>query len=327
VILNFTRIEHELEKHNINKEKFYYSKEEYVFQGMGMVSEYLVEDNFKHLTYNFGSNIRGEIEFFEPSIFMLKKGSRYYNKQVAKDYSFGIFNKILRAEMTDNKWCDNKGDYSITLKNICFYSPSGFSNFISGNTIKYQENNFLGVDNSALPLLKKFTVKKIHCQKNLWRTTEKEEKELEEIKKNINLKDTEKEELYTSRIGQGKFRKDLLNHLNNKCVVSGIAASELLIASHIVPWSESTNYERLDKFNGLLLSASIDKLFDTHLISFDDDGYMLISKKLQEKYVDYKEIMIKIGVCEKIINRKKSIDFHETTKQYLKKHASKIKNL
>ncbi len=74
-----------------------------------------------------------------------------------------------------------------------------------------------------------------------------------------------------SRVGQGDFRKSLIEKYDGKCVVTGIDLTKLLIASHIKPWRISDNKERLSSENGLLLSANLDKLFDSGLITFMND--------------------------------------------------------
>jgi putative restriction endonuclease len=83
----------------------------------------------------------------------------------------------------------------------------------------------------------------------------------------------------SARIGQGKFRLDLVEYWG-KCAVTGYSDITMLVASHIKPWSESTPAERLDKYNGLLLLPNLDRAFDNGLISFRDDGLILISSKL-----------------------------------------------
>ena len=91
--------------------------------------------------------------------------------------------------------------------------------------------------------------------------------------KNINIPETtERVGLVLSRVGQGYFRKQLIDRWNGKCAVSGCSISKILIASHIVPWSEANDKERLDVDNGILLSPTLDALFDKHLISFKDDA-------------------------------------------------------
>ena len=88
---------------------------------------------------------------------------------------------------------------------------------------------------------------------------------------------TERKGLVTSRVGQGYYRQEILQRFERKCAVTGVNSEELLIASHIVPWRDSNESERLDVNNGILLSPTYDALFDKHLISFEDDGQIVLS--------------------------------------------------
>ena len=95
---------------------------------------------------------------------------------------------------------------------------------------------------------------------------------------------TEAHAITTQRVGQQIFREKLINHWNGQCAVSGISNLALLRASHIKPWSQcKTSYERLDKYNGILLSANLDAAFDSGLISFDSSGNIMFSSKLSDK--------------------------------------------
>lgn len=109
------------------------------------------------------------------------------------------------------------------------------------------------------------------------------QEELNGIKQveNLPIDQTEKERLIKSRIGQGKFKK-LLMECECKCALCGVTDPRVLIASHIKPWSASTNEERLDVNNGLLLCPNHDALFDKHLISFDSQGKIILSPSLDE---------------------------------------------
>ena len=78
-----------------------------------------------------------------------------------------------------------------------------------------------------------------------------------------------------SRIGQGKFRKDLLKKYK-KCLLTGISHTALLVASHIKPWKDCNDKERLDSKNGLLLSSLMDKLFDRYFITFDENLRLIV---------------------------------------------------
>lgn len=100
-----------------------------------------------------------------------------------------------------------------------------------------------------------------------------------EITHNPNLTETEKQQLVKARIGQGAFRESLIA-MWGKCCVTGCDYVSVLRASHIKPWRDCTNEERLDKFNGLLLSPNLDALFDKGLISFTNSGEILISRFL-----------------------------------------------
>ena len=96
------------------------------------------------------------------------------------------------------------------------------------------------------------------------------------------LSSTVRQALINARIGQGAYRQRMLNLWDGRCAVTGCAVSAVLIASHAKPWAASSNLERLDEFNGLLLSASIDRLFDRGLISFNAQGRLLRKREIQE---------------------------------------------
>ncbi|MGF1767010.1 HNH endonuclease [Enterovibrio makurazakiensis] len=95
------------------------------------------------------------------------------------------------------------------------------------------------------------------------------------------IEKTERENLVLSRIGQGKFRQNVINDWGNGecCALTLTNVREILIASHIVPWSKcDSNEQRLDGANGILLCAHIDKLFDAHLLTFVKKGSKFVSK-------------------------------------------------
>ena len=100
------------------------------------------------------------------------------------------------------------------------------------------------------------------------------------LKDTILQPDTEKLALQNARIGQGRFRADLLDLWQGRCALTDVEMPELLRASHIKPWRTSNNSEKLDPFNGLLLAVHLDALFDRLLITFQDTGEMVLSKRL-----------------------------------------------
>jgi hypothetical protein len=91
---------------------------------------------------------------------------------------------------------------------------------------------------------------------------------------------TEVERLVVQRIGQDIFRTALMDYWGGRCPITGITDPALLRASHIVPWSECEDAQRLDVHNGLLLSALWDAAFDAGLVSFADDGTAIASPEL-----------------------------------------------
>ena len=103
------------------------------------------------------------------------------------------------------------------------------------------------------------------------------EKELKDIPSDI-VGDTKIRQVKT-RINQNVFRQIILANYDYKCALSGIDIPELLVASHIIPWSENPK-ERLNPENGICLSSLYDKAFDQGLISFDDSYKVIFSERL-----------------------------------------------
>lgn len=94
---------------------------------------------------------------------------------------------------------------------------------------------------------------------------------------------TETEYLVRQRVGQDIFRDALMKFWRERCPLTGITDPALLRASHIVPWSKcETDDQRLDAYNGLLLSAHWDAAFDRGLVSFDPEGAVIVSPRLTE---------------------------------------------
>ncbi len=90
---------------------------------------------------------------------------------------------------------------------------------------------------------------------------------------------TEQEQVVVSRLGQGNFRRNVIR-LWGSCSVTGLQSVSLLRASHIKPWKDSNNDERLTPYNGLLLTPDYDFLFDRGYISFKSDGSVMVSQQM-----------------------------------------------
>lgn len=124
------------------------------------------------------------------------------------------------------------------------------------------------------------------------------------------ISETEKEQVIKSRIGQSAFKKALLA-IEKKCRLCGVTDERFLVASHIKPWSQSSNQERLEVNNGLFLCPNHDALFDKGYISFDD-GMIVISDSLDEATKVFLNI-----------NENMKIALNEGQQKYMKWHQKK----
>ena len=134
--------------------------------------------------------------------------------------------------------------------------------------------------------------------------------EEKKIGENVNISTTERESIVKARIGQGKFREQLLAKYGS-CIISGIDISKALVASHIKPWAVSTNEERVSVNNGLLLSATYDRLFDSGLITFANEGKLIISRFVSEE--NRNKLQIKSGQVYKLqsnVQMRNFLEYH-----------------
>ncbi len=139
---------------------------------------------------------------------------------------------------------------------------------------------------------------------------------IDEIELSNSLIESEKEVLIKYRIGQSLYRSKLIEYWNG-CSVSDCKVLEVLISSHIKPYRDCENLEeKFDLYNGLLLSPNYDRLFDKYLISFNENGQILISKTLCIDELN------KLG-----INKDDTLKKDKLTKQhikYLRHHNAKF---
>jgi len=136
------------------------------------------------------------------------------------------------------------------------------------------------------------------------------------ITKNEEISTTEREALVMARRGQGRFKNNVQLH-ERRCRVTGVDRIEHLIASHCKPWRDcDSNEERLDGENGLLLTPSIDHLFDRGFISFENDGRLLVSS------VAHKDSLRRMGVPVDEVRDVGS--FSDGQKHYLEYHRENL---
>lgn len=136
------------------------------------------------------------------------------------------------------------------------------------------------------------------------------ESDVESILADGTVPDTEKASLLKTRIGQGNFRQKLIA-LWGGCAVTGYKDTTMLVASHIKPWRASSNAERIDGYNGLLLLPTLDKAFDSGLISFAATGKILISPLLQDPE--------ELGVNEEM-----AVGLQANHQEYMKFHRERV---
>lgn len=139
------------------------------------------------------------------------------------------------------------------------------------------------------------------------------EKDIAEIKAHKLGDPTTAERLIQARVGQGLFRQNVLA-LYPQCPVTGVSMPELLRASHIKPWRDSSDEERLDPYNGLMLAPHVDVLFDKGYISFTDGGDIIIKDEQQVR-----EVVKKFNIDESI-----KVNLNKKTRFYLSWHRNRI---
>lgn len=125
--------------------------------------------------------------------------------------------------------------------------------------------------------------------------------------------DLEKIQLTKSRRGQGIFKANV-RLLEDHCRVTGVSNIKHLRASHIKPWVKSSNEEKIDGSNGLLLSPHVDHLFDRGFISFENKGGILVSRELNTSVLDDWGIEFPGNVG----------DFRDSQSEYLEYHRDSV---
>lgn len=134
-----------------------------------------------------------------------------------------------------------------------------------------------------------------------------------------NLKGENKIREVKTRVNQHTFRQIVLANYSGKCAITGIDIPDLLIASHIIPWS-ANEQERLNPENGICLSPLYDKAFDKGLIGIDSDFHIILSSELKERttkafYYDYfgKLEGTSIHLPQKYLPKKEFLEWHLET--------------
>lgn len=135
------------------------------------------------------------------------------------------------------------------------------------------------------------------------------------LRQNQAIDETERQALIQARRGQGQFRSNVQS-IERACRVTKVERPEHLIASHVRPWRDSSNEQRLDGENGLLLTPTIDHLFDKGFISFENDGDLIVSP------VADRISLVRMGIAaDRVINVGA---FSEGQRRFLEYHRDNV---
>jgi len=134
----------------------------------------------------------------------------------------------------------------------------------------------------------------------------------EEIEQRTDVGPIEKLDLVKSRRGQGVYRENL-EKIERCCRVTGVLDRRQLRASHIKPWYECDDREKLDGSNGLLLSPHVDHLFERGYISFSDTGELLVSRSLNPEVLRSWGITVPCNVGSFRPEQCRYLDYHRKT--------------
>jgi putative restriction endonuclease len=142
-----------------------------------------------------------------------------------------------------------------------------------------------------------------------------EEHEMQEVRNDTHIPETEREAIVLARRGQGTFKANVMR-IERACRITGVTREEHLRASHCKPWRDSSNEERLDGENGLLLTPNADHLFDRGFIGFEDNGDVLVSP------VAHPASLAKMGV--QVTQALNVGRFSEGQRRYLRFHRESV---
>lgn len=235
-------------------------------------------------------NYYGE-EGFSAQCFMLKKDLISYMDAIKVEYDMPSYD-YSKKDAFPLLWKERKEKIS-NLPDIIFfniydqYQIEGSRGYINST-----DNGYRIIREIALPLVSYIYSEKVIFQGKImfyWKLfvdfdaiLEKENGPLvfnygKQKNKSKDSKDKKgSSEVRNARIGQGKYREELLNQCPY-CPITMITDERLLIASHIKPWAASNNKEKVDPYNGFMLTPMYDKLFDRGFITFTKDKHIILS--------------------------------------------------
>ena len=237
-------------------------------------------------------------EKFNAKCFMLKADLLAYMQAIKNEYHQPSQN-YARKENFPTLWAEriamiNQLDDVIFFTIADQYQIAGPRGYINSTDDGYQV-----IRKIALPLVSYIYVEKVGSEKDplfywklfvdfdaIWErqngplvfTYGKGKEKVELPEKPKDKKEEEKSKsIRQAREGQGKYREQLLEQCHF-CPITMISDERLLIASHIKPWAASNDQEKIDPYNGYMLTPMIDKLFDRGFITFTENRHIVLSE-------------------------------------------------
>lgn len=262
---------------------------------------------------------------------MLDRGVYHWYKPItAKDIACRFYRYLTDNEDIRSISFGDRGKEKL----IDTYHENQIASLIKTNPMKYWggnldyghaklDGNFFWIDIKIKPknyeevyyMTKKLCIarieKEINCKFDIRINLEDEYQYIVKELGDKYISDTQRETIIKARLGQGKFRNRLIEHFNT-CLICGIQHKELLIASHIKPWRDSTDSEKLDVENGFILCANHDRLFDKGLLTVENNGHVVTSKCIETD-------LSKLNMSDRILYTLSS-----ENKRYLDWHRGKV---
>lgn len=251
-----------------------------------------------HVDFVVGKNSKIKVED-EVYIYVGEPESKIFAKTIV------ILDNLKREELSNDaefvrgepKQYDENKKY-VRLQLVEFF-PNEIKEKLSLELL--QQNGLVDKKGNGITIQSKQRLGKIYdyvkmVGKEISLKLETEIKKIEVLeKKLVNLNKTERYRIVKSRIGQGIF-KDILLEFDCRCKICELDNEKFLIASHIKPWKDSNDDERLNFFNGFLLCPNHDSLFDKGYISFTENGSIIISESLNKKTSSLMNVNPKIKI-------------------------------
>jgi len=246
-----------------------------------------VEEKFKFFN-NFSDDIQGFLLKTDLQTYLLAAKKEFWNPK--QDYrEKNLLKKQYKELLKRVAGLEDIIPLSVRKSDV---THSGL--YINQNSGKKIDANWNLIGDIALPRISKLSILKLKQNEELQyyfklsfgvsEIDDKDDFDYDEAIEKINrskLTPVEKERVILARVGQGTYRKKLLEE-SCVCPFTLVDDEHLLVASHIKPWKKATNNEKRDPKNGFVFTPTYDKLFDRGYISFNDDKTLIISPWLSE---------------------------------------------